>query len=254
MMSTVWSGSISFGLVNIPIRLYTAVDSQTIGFRLLHKKDKVPIQYKRWCPKHKKEVSWDEVAKGFEVEKNKFYVFEKKELEKIKPKRTDTIDIVQIIDAWQIDPIYFDHHYYLGPDNEKEKAYFLFKHVLEESAKAAIGRFVMKDKEHVCVIESYKKGMLLTTLNYAYEIRSLDKIDYLKNPPALKKQEIELATQLIEKLEKKEFDITEFKDTYMNELKTLIKKKSKGALVEVIEEPRKAKKEKNLIEALKASL
>jgi DNA end-binding protein Ku len=253
-MSVIWTGSLSFGLVNIPIRLYAAVESQTKEFRLLHKKDKVPIQYKRWCPKHKQEVAWEDIVKGLEIQKNKYYVFEKEELEKLKPKRTDTIDIVEIIDAWQIDPIYFDHHYFIGPDSEKEKAFFLFKHVMEECAKAAIGRFVMRDKEHVCAIESYKKGLLLTTLNYDYEIRDIKKVEFLEDPPALKQQEIKLAMQLIEKLEKKEFDISEYKDTFMDELKALVKKKTKGELVEVKFQTKKPKKEKNLIEALKASL
>ena len=253
-MKAIWKGSISFGLVNIPIQLYAAVEPQSKGFRLLHRKDKVPIQYKRWCPKHNQEVTWNDIVKGIEMAKNKFYVFEKEELEKIKPKRTDSIDIVEILDAWQIDPIYYDHHYFVGPDSEKEKAYFLFKQVLEQCAKAALGRFVMHDKEYVCAIESYKDGLLLTTLNYAHEIRDITKMDYIKDAPTLKQQETNLALQLIEKLETKEFDISEFQDTYMDELKELIKKKAKGAFIEVKYKPEKAKKEKNLIEALKASL
>jgi DNA end-binding protein Ku len=250
----IWTGSISFGLVNIPIRLYPAVEPQTKGFRLLHKKDKIPLEYKRWCPKHKQEVAWDEVVKGLEIAKNKYFVLEKKELEELKPKRTDTIDIVEIIDSWQIDPIYFDHHYFLGPDSEKEKAYFLFRHALEQSAKAAIGRFVMREREHVCAIESYKEGLLLTTLNFAHEIRDIKKVDFLEDAPNLKQQEITLAAQLIEKLEKKEFDIGEFNDTFMDELKKLVKKKAKGEIIEVKFEAKKEKKEKNLIEALRASL
>jgi DNA end-binding protein Ku len=253
-MKVIWKGSISFGLVNIPVRLYAAVEPQTKGFRMLHKKDKVPIQYKRWCPKHKREVAWGDIVKGVEMGKNKYVVLEKEELDMLKPKSTDAIEIVQIIDAWQIDPIYFGHHYFIGPDSEKEKAYFLFKQVMEQCAKAALGRFVMHEKEYVCAIESYKEGLLLTTLNYAHEIRSISHIDYLADAPAIKKQELDLAMQLIEKLEKKEFDITEFQDTYWDELKALIKKKVKGAAIVVKQKPAKAAKEKNLIEALKASL
>jgi len=253
-MMVIWSGSISFGLVNIPVKLYPAVEPQTKGFRLLHKKDKVPLQYKRWCPKHKQEIPWNEVAKGLEISKNKYFVFDKEQLEQLKPKRTDTIEIVEIIDSLQIDPIYFDHHYFIGPETEKEKAYFLFKHALDQCAKAAVGRFVMREREHVCAIESYKEGLLLTTLNYAHEIRDIKKIDYLQDAPSLKQQEINLAAQLIEKLQKKEFDITEYNDTFVDELKKLIKKKAKGQLVEVKVEAKKVKKEENLIEALKASL
>ena len=253
-MKAVWTGSISFGLVNIPVRLYAAVEPQTKGFRLLHKKDKVPIQYKRWCPKHNKEVPWGDIVKGVEMGKNNYFVLEKEELEQLRPKKTDEITIVEIIDAWQIDPIYNDHHYFIGPDSEKEKAYFLFKQVMEQCAKAALGRFVLHEKEYVCAIESYKEGLLLTTLNYAHEIRNITHVDYLADAPSLKAEEAKLAMQLIEKLEKKEFDITKFEDTYMDELKALIKKKAKGAVIVVKQKPKKAQKEKNLIEALKASL
>ncbi len=253
-MRVIWTGSISFGLVNIPIRLYPAVDPQTKGFRMLHKKDKVPLEFKRWCPKHKQEVPWADVAKGLEIGKNKYVILEKEELERLKPKRTDEIEIIEIIDSWQVDPVFYNHHYFLGPDTEKEKAYFLFKHALEQSAKAAIGRFVMREREHVCAIEAYKEGLLLTTLNFAHEIRDIKKIDYATEVPTLKQQEVNLAAQLIEKLQKKEFDITEFQDTYLDELKVLVKKKLKGKIIEIKAETRKVKKEENLIEALKASL
>jgi DNA end-binding protein Ku len=253
-MKVIWTGSLSFGLVNIPIRLYPAVDPQTKGFRMLHKKDKTPLEFKRWCPKHNREVPWNEVVKGLEVAKNKYVVLEKEDLEQLKTKKTDTIDILEIIDSWQVDPIYFDHHYFLGPDTENEKAFFLFKHALEQSAKAAIGRFVMRERDHVCAIEAYKEGLLLTTLNFAHEIRDIKKIDHILSVPKLKQQEINLAAQLIEKLQKKEFDITEFDDTYLDELKSLVRKKLKGQIIEVKYETKKVKKEENLIEALKASL
>jgi DNA end-binding protein Ku len=253
-MKVVWKGSISFGLVNIPVRLYAAVEPQSKGFRLLHKKDKVPIQYKRWCPKHKQEVAWGDIVKGVEMGKNKYVVLEKEELDQLKPKKTDEIEIVEIIDAWQIDPIYYDHHYFIGPDSENEKAYFLFKQVMEQCAKAALGRFVLHEKEYVCAIESYKEGLLLTTLNYAHEIRNITHVDFLADTPTMKAQEVSLAMQLIEKLEKKEFDITKFEDTYMDELKALLKKKVKGVVIVVKQKPEKVAKEKNLIEALKASL
>jgi DNA end-binding protein Ku len=253
-MKVVWTGAISFGLVNIPIRLYSAVEQHENSFRLLHKKDNVPLKYKRWCPKHNHEVPWNEVVKGLEIGKNKFFVMEKEELEKLRPKGTDEIEITEIIDSWQIDPVYFDHHYFIGPDSEKEKAYFLLKNALEQAAKAAVGKFVMKEREHVCAIESYKSGLLLTTLNYAHEIRDIRKVDFLDSAPELKQQEISLATQLIAKLEKKEFKIAEFRDTFEDELKLLIKKKAKKGFAEVEYEPKRAVKEKNLIEALKASL
>jgi len=252
-MKSVWDGSISFGLVNIPVKLYSAVEQQAIGFRLLHKKCDTPLKYKRWCPKCKKEVEWENVVKGLEIKKGEFFVLTKKKLEKLKPEKTSTIDIIEIIDAQQIDPIFFDKHYFAAPQMDKEKAYFLFKEVLQSTAKTAIGRFVMREKEYVCAIESYKKGLLLTTLNYAYEIRDINKIEALKKAPALKKEELKLAKELINKLYEEEFDIKKFKDTFAEELKKVIKKIAKGEKIKgaKVEKPEKKKK---LMEALKASI
>lgn len=252
-MKSVWNGSISFGLVNIPIKLYSAVESQTLGFRILHKKCNTPLKYKRWCPKCKKEVEWENVVKGLEISKDNFFVLTKEKLEKLKPEKTNKIEIIKIIDAKQIDPIYFDHHYYVAPAKKKEKAYALFKEVLQSAAKVAIGKFVMRERQHICAIESYKKGLLLTTLNYAYEIRDINKIEQLKKAPKLKKEELKLAKQLINKLYEEEFDITEFKDTFAQELKKAIKKVAKGKKVKGIK-VEKPEKKKKLMEALKASI
>lgn len=253
-MRDVWRGTLSFGLVNIPIRLYSALEPQGKGFTLLHKQDKIPIKYKRWCPKHKKEIEWDDIAKGIEIKKNRYYVIEKEELQALKPKRTDIIEILEIINSRQVDPIYFESHYYVGPEREKEKPYFLFRHVLQDSAKAAIGRFVMRDKEHVCLIESYSSGLLLTTLTYAHGVRDINKVDFLASAPQLQPREISLARQLIEKLEKPEFDMKQYRDTFMDELKALVMRKSKGEQIKASVEKKKDKQEKNLIVALKESL
>lgn len=253
-MKSVWNGSISFGMVNIPVKLYSAVESQAISFRILHKKDKTPLQYKRWCPKCEEEVEWSDVVKGLEVRKGQYYVLSKKELEKLRPEKTNAIEIIQFIDAHQIDPIYFDKNYFTAPVNEKEKAYFLFKEVLESTAKVAVGRFVMKEKEYVCAIQSYKKGLLLTTLNYEYEIRDINKIPELSKDIKLKDEELKLAKQLINKMYDKEFDISDFKDSFAEELKEVLKKKEKGELIKIKEGKAKKVTKKNLVDALKASL
>jgi len=257
-MKSVWDGSLSFGLVNIPVRLYPAIESQALGFRLLHSKCHTPLKYKRWCPKCKVEVTWDEVVKGIEIRKGEYYVLTNEDMEELKPEKTDTIEIVEFIDAQQIDPIYFNNHYYIAPKVAKEKAFFLFKEVLQLTAKAAIGRFVMREKQYVCAIESYKRGLLLTTLNYRYEIRDIDKIPELKIVPKLKKEELTLAKKIIHKLYKEEFDMGEFKDTFAEELKKMLELREKGKIVKVGEVGRVKgkgrKKEKTLIDILKASL
>lgn len=253
-MKSIWNGSISFGLVNIPIKLYSAVQSNVKGFRLLHKEHNAPINYKRVCSMDGKEVEWEDIVKGIEVSKNNYYIVTNEELDDLKPKNTDTVEIIQFIDSKSIDPIYFSKHYFAAPPKEDEKTYFLFKEVLQQTAKIAIGLFVMHDKEHVCAIESYKEGLLLTTLNYAYEIRDISAIDQLSSVPKLKKEELDLAKQLISRLYMEDFDISRFKDTFFDELQKLLKKKAKGQTIVIKEKPKAAEKEKNLVEALKASL
>lgn len=249
-MKAIWTGSISFGLVSIPIKLYSAIQHHTVNFKLLHKKDNSPIKYKRFCEKENKEVEWKDISKGLEISKDKFLIMSKEEIEKLKPAKSDLIEIVEFIDTNHVDPIYFNSHYFMAPQKEKEKAYFLFKEVLQSTNKIAIARFTMKEKQHVAVISSYKNGLLLSTLNYSYEIKDIKGIEELKSPPELKKPEIKLAEELINKLYKPSFNIQEFKDEFLEQLKEAIKKKEKG----VIEIKEEVKPHKNLVEALKASL
>ena len=242
-------------MVSIPVKLFSAIEHQALGFRLLHSKCHTPLKYKRWCPKCKKEVKWEDVVKGIEIGKNKFYILTKEALEELKPEKTNNIEIVEFVDTQQIDHIYYDSHYYVVPREKKERAYFLFKEVLQLTAKAAIGRFVMKEREHVCAIESYKKGLLLTTLNYNYEIRDIDKIPELGAMPRLRKEEILLAKKLISKLYEEELDMGQFKDSFAEELRRALRVKEKGELVTVGKRMKKAKKKgRTLIEALEASL
>lgn len=251
-MKSLWNGSISFGLVNIPIKLYSAVDSKGQGFKMLHKKDNKPIHYKRVC-EDGHEVDWEDIVKGYEVEKDEFYIITKEEMASLKPEKTDTIEVVEFVDSNQIDPIYFDKHYFAGPTKKNEKPYFLFREVLQDRAKTAIGRFVMREKEHICAIEAYKEGILITLMNYSFEIRDISGIEDLKDPPKLKNDEIKLAKQLIDKIYEQQFNIDEFKDTFNEELQKMLKKKKKGEPIK-IKPVSKSKKELDLVEALKASL
>jgi len=249
-MRPLWSGAISFGLVNIPIKLYSAIQHKAVSFKMLHKHDNSPIKYKKWCEKENKEVAWEEVAKAIQVSKNEFYLLTEEEMKKLKPEKSSLIQIVEFVDASRVDPIYFDSHYYIAPEKEMEKAYFLFREVLQLSGKLAIAKFVMREKEHTCTISSYKNGLLLSTLNYSYEIRDIAELDELKAVPKLSNEEISLAKQLINKLYTEEFDITKFKDTFAEQLHLAIEQKEKG----IVELGKPKKKSKNLMDALKASL
>ena len=253
-MKSIWNGSISFGLVNIPVKMYSDVESKSFSFRMLDKKTNSPIKYKRISEKTGKEVPWGEIVKGIEISKGKFFVPTSEQLQSIKPEKSSTIDIVEFVGQQQIDPIYFNSHYFIGPSKEKEKTYFLFREVLQATARTALGRFVMREKEYVCAIMSYKQGLLLTTLNYPYEIRDIADVDNIESAPKMQKQEMELAKELINKLYKEELDLKQFKDTFAEEMAKMLKKAAKGEVIEIKKEEKKEKKEENLIAALKASL
>lgn len=253
-MKPIWTGALSFGLVNIPIKLYSAIQERGVKMTLLYKKNLSPIRYKRWCDGCVKEVAWEDIVKGVEVGDGEYVIVTPQEIEGIKPEKSKGIEIIEIVDVDKINPIYFHSHYYMGPERVKEKAFFLFKEVLKQSGKMAIGQFVMREKMYTCSIESYRDGLLLSTLHYGYEIRDIYEIKELKSKPKLAKQELGLAKQLIEKITVKDFNINDFKDTFYESLKALIKKKAKGEKI-IIEKKEKVKvKEENLIKALKASL
>jgi len=252
-MKSIWSGSISFGLVNIPIRMYSATESKKTKFRLLHREKLSPIRYKKWCDSCGREVKKDEIIKAVEVGKNKYVVLEE-ELASIKLEKTQAIEITEIVDLNQIDSIFFDKHYFLGPERIKEKTYFLFKKVLQENAKSAIGKFVMKEKEYLCSITAYKEGLLLTTLNYSYEIRNIGDIEELKEKPNLSNNELDLAQQLVNKIYKPKFSIGNFKDDFEEELKKIVEIKLNGEIITAEKKEIPVTRDENIIEALKASL
>lgn len=258
-MKSIWKGSISFGLVTIPVRLYSAVQEHAIGFTLLHNKCNTPIAYQRWCNHCKKEVAWPDVVKGLKLENGSYAILTQEKLKALKPKTTETISIIEFVSADQIKPIYLEHHYYLAPEKAGQNSFHLFQAALEKSGKVAIGMFVMREKQYLCVINPYENTILLTTLNYAYEIRPLKEVPNLANQPKkVETSELKLAQNLIQALSKKKFDITKFKDTFAQQLKAALKstkkekihKKKKEKTAEII----KKKDESSLMTALRASL
>lgn len=250
-MRPIWNGALSFGLVNIPVKVYAAVESrEKLRFRMLHDKDHGPIQYKRICSLCGRDVPWNNIVKGVEIGKNNFFVMSREELMKLRPEKTESIRIVEFIDSDQLDILNLGGHYFLGPLQKKEEAFFLLREVMRLTGKIAIGMFVLREKEHVCAIRSYKDGLLLTMLNYAEETRDISGV--IPSPPKkFSSQEIDLAKQLVDRYYNNKFDISEFKDTFAQEIKRLIEKQEKGQVVVV---KSRKKKEENLVDALKASL
>ena len=258
-MKSIWKGTISFGLVTIPVRLYSAVQEHTFGFTLLHNKCHTPISYKRWCDHCKKEVAWPDVVKGLKQENGTYAILTQEKLKALKPKTTDAISIVEFVNSAQIEPIYLENHYYMGPEKAGEKSFYLFKKALEQSGTVAIGTFVMREKQYVCVINPYDTTMLLTTLNYAYEIRPLAEVPNLKEAPKkLEPEQLRLAQDLINALTKKKFDLSQFKDTFVQELKAALKSSKKEKIKTKKEKNmpllKKKKDESSLMSALRASL
>jgi DNA end-binding protein Ku len=254
---SVWKGSISFGLVNIPIKLYSAAEDKTFSFNQLCPRGH-RIQYKRWCPVEHTEVSYQEIQKGYEMSKDNYALIEKQELEKIKLKTTKTIDIKEFVDAKELDPIFVQKSYYVAPDSKApDKAYLLLVNILKNTDKIAIGKVVLRDREQLVALRAFQRGIIMHLLHYLDEIRPMDEIKEISasatNKIKLEEQELALGKILVEQLGAERFDISNYSDAYTNELENLIKAKSQGkAHIVKQEEPNETTKD--LLEALKASV
>jgi DNA end-binding protein Ku len=251
-MKSIWKGTISFGLVSIPIKVYTATQTKELQFKTLDKEGH-PVEYKRWCPICKREIEWREVKKGYKVSKDRYVVLEKSDFEKVKLRTTKAIEIEEFVDAPQIDPIFIEKSYYVVPDEAGLKAYSLFTEALSLSNKIAIGKVVIRNKEYLVALRAFKKGLVMHILHYLSEIRPIEQIPELKELVVVKDNELKLAQALIQKLTSREFDPSKFRDTYSEALKKIIKAKALGQTIEVVKEA-EVEEAKSLMEALKASV
>lgn len=251
-MKVIWKGSIAFGLVNIPIELYAATESHALGFTLLHDKCNTPLKYHRWCPHCKKEVQWDETVKGLERENGKYLILTQEMLHQLRPKKTETIDIIEFVPIDAINMIYFNSHYYVAP-TKHVAAYALFIKALENLRKVAVGRFVMRDKQYTCILQPHESHLLLTTLHYAYEVRGVDKLAF-KKPEKIDAAELKLAEMFINKLSVKNFNMSKFKDSFAQEIKALLTKKPGKELSKKRAGATPKRKRSSLAESLQESL
>ncbi|HEX5977009.1 MAG TPA: Ku protein [Nitrososphaeraceae archaeon] len=257
---SIWKGNISFGLVNIPVQVFSAVQREdyTTFDQLCKKEHK--IKYKRWCPVEEREVPWSEIKKGYEITKNNYVVLEKEDIDKIKLKSTKTIEIKEFIELEDFDPIFVEKSYYIGPDVGKKKvesaakAYSLFVKVLKETKNIAIGKVVLKEKEHLVALRAYQRGLVMHQLRYLDEIRPMDEIDGIDAPQKIDARELSLGKTLVENLKSEKFDPGQYYDAYAKELEKLIEAKSKGKKIIVKEEEEKPEETTDILEALKASL
>ena len=228
-MRSLWKGAISFGLIHIPVQLYSASRARELSFKLLHKKDLGEIRYARICKIDGKEVPWEEIVKGYEIEKGDFVVLTEEDFAKVNVQKTKTVEILSFTQEDQIDTIYYDTPYYLEPEKGSIKAYALLRDALQKSKKVAVGRFVLKQHEHIGIIRPHGNVLVLQKLRYDTELLS-DKDLNIPKKTDLSKQEVEMALQLIDQLTKP-FKPEIYSDTYTDELKAMIQRKKKGKIV-----------------------
>jgi DNA end-binding protein Ku len=246
----IWSGTISFGLVSIPVRLYTATQSHDVHFHLLHKKDGVRLQNVRWCPKDEKAVPWDEVVRGFEYAKGNYVPITEEDLDHLPVKTVHTVDISDFVKLEEVDPIYYDKAYYLAPEETSAKAFVLLRQALQQTGRAAVAKVAIRDKESLCLVRPYQDVLSMDTLFYANEIRSTKEIAV--NGVAVSPKEIEMAVSLIENLSDS-FDPQRYHDEYQAALKKLTDAKVAGAPLPAPPSER-GEKIVDLMEALRASV
>jgi len=247
----IWTGSLTIGLINVPVKLYPMIYDRGVAFHLLHKTDGQPLRYERVCTKDGKIVPWDEVVKGYEVARREYIVFDKKELDAMKPESDKRIRIDKFIDYFSIDPIYFHTSYILMPDKSND-AYSLLLTALEKKGKACAGRITLRTKEYPAIVHAYKGSLVLTTLRYTYDVVDPQAFEELKQLKEPEKAELDLAVKIITDLSG-EFDMAEYKDQYREKVEELIQKKLKGEQV-IVEKPVEREEAKELMTALQETL
>ncbi|RYY65933.1 MAG: Ku protein [Chitinophagaceae bacterium] len=250
-MQTLWSGSIAFGLVNIPVKLHSAVGGEEIKFHSLSKDDHSPIRYKRVAESTGKEVPFKDIVKGYEYEKGRFVIIDDADFDKVRPAKSGAIDILQFSQLGEVDPLLFEKPYYLAPAKGGGKTYALLQQALEKSGLVGVASFPLRQRTHICLLRAYKGRLVLAQLRYAEELRALPS---LEENITVSDKELQLALQLVKQLTAP-FDAAQFQDPYVQELRAVIEAKARGRKLKAT--PAAAPKDagvKDLMEVLKASI
>jgi len=248
----VWKGAVTFGLVSVPVNLYPATRRQAeLTFRLLHAKDKAPVEYRRVCTEEGVEVPWKDIVKGYEYEKGQFVVVSDEDFAKAKTESTENLEIRDFVPLDQINLAHFESPYWLEPTKAGRKAYVLLREALEESGRVGIGMFVMRQREHLAALRPAGKALMVTTLRFVDEIRPADGLD-IPREEKLQKKEIDLAKKLVDALAE-DWKPEQYKDTYHEALRAAIERKVEGKEIEA-PAPRKPSRVVNLMQALEESL
>jgi DNA end-binding protein Ku len=256
MARAIWSGAISFGLINVPVKLYSAVSKQTVRFHQLHDADGVRIKQKRVCPADDEEVPYEHIVKGYELSPDRYVVITPEELESIQPRKTRSIDIEEFVDLDEIDPIYFEHPYYLVPDKGAAKAYGLLIAAMQESGKVAIGKVVLRTKEYLVAIRPMNDVLVMATMLFADEVVPQSELEGLLpdgDGAEPSEKEVSMARQLIESLSSS-FEPESYRDTYREAVLEMIERKAEGQEIAVQPEAEQPVEVPDLMAALEQSL
>jgi DNA end-binding protein Ku len=257
MARSLWTGSLSFGLVNVPVSLVSAVRDRDLHFRQLHAKDGAPIEVQRWCETEDVEVPYEEITHGYELQDGGQVIVSDLELQAIEPRKTRTIDIEQFVDLADVDPIYFDHPYFLvaaAEDDGTKRAYQLLTEVMSQTERAALGTLVMRTKEYLALVRERGGALTLTTMLFADEVRPTKGVDAATgkaHKPTPK--QLDAAVSVIEALGA-EWDPDNYKDRYRNRLRKVVERKRKGAQIVVPEPREEPQPAPDLMEALEQTL
>lgn len=251
-MRPLWKGSISFGLVNIPVRLFAGTERKGISFRTLHDKCHTPLQYKKFCPNCEREVEYEEIVKGYEYEKDRFVIIMDEDLERIPDETGKTIDIVDFVELSEIDPVFYDRSYYLAPGETGEKAYTLLQSAMNDSGKIAIARLVIRSKQTLATVRGFSDILILETMFYPDEVRNITELPSWNRKIKINDNEMKMARELIENLTSP-FEPEKYTDEYREALLEIIRGKIAGEEVTIVEAPGRGRVV-DLVEALKASV
>lgn len=252
-MHTMWKGTISFGLVNIPVKLHSATEDKDVKLRYLHKECQSPIKYEKVCPVCEKEISNEEIVRGYEYTKNKFVILDEEDLKALKDEADKSVEIVDFVKLEEIDPIYFDKSYYLSPNEGGAKAYTLLRQALEETGKIGLAKITIRSKEHLAVVRVYKNVLVMETIHYPDEVRNSSEVPNIPEEVNIVKKELDTAKLLIEQLTT-EFEPEKYKDEYRSALLELIEQKKASAETATAKDPARKDNVMDLMEALEKSL
>jgi len=252
MPASVWSGYLTFGLISMPVRLFSGARGSRVSFHMLHRDDNVRIKQQLYCPHDERVVERNEIVKGYEYEKGEYVVIEPDEIKKIEPKTSKAMEILEFVRGEEVDPVYFESSYYLMPEEAGRRPYALLVKALEESDYLAIAKLTMHNREYTVLLRPSHGGIMLHTMYYEDEVRRLENFGETKNID-LKDAEVKIAHQLIEALAAK-FEPKKFHDTFEDNVKKLIKAKLEGKEVTPVEKPKKMAPVVDLMAALKESL